>query len=324
MTSDAPPPAERGAGHRYCRVPSRPVANTEVIHLGLWRAALATSAMPHFKSSISRRCEDRLSVYGPADMVISCWIGRCARDLFMPAIKDEAITLKRLDYSETSQVLVFLTREHGCRRLIAKGIKRGTSKRFATGIDLLERGQVAFIAKFQSDASLGTLTEWQQLDAYMGLREDLQRLYGGQYAAEITTAMVEEADPDADLFDALRDLLGGLACGAEPLPLLVGYQCALLRSAGLWPDLSRCVMCGKPAPAGRAGFLAVHQGGLACRNCEPGIVDKRKVSGATLDALREARLTPATARDAFDLLNYTITHIIGRQPTLARFVLTGK
>ena len=98
----------------------------------------------------------------------------------MPAIKDEAITLRRLDYSETSQVLVFLTREHGCRRLIAKGIKRGTRQRFATGIDLLERGQIMFISKSQSDASLGTLTEWRQLDAYMGLRGDLRRLYSGQ------------------------------------------------------------------------------------------------------------------------------------------------
>ncbi|NLE59435.1 MAG: DNA repair protein RecO [Planctomycetes bacterium] len=241
----------------------------------------------------------------------------------MPAIKDEAITLRRLDYSETSQVLVFLTREHGCRRLIAKGIKRGTKKHFATGIDLLERGQVMFVAKSQSDASLGTLTEWRQLDAYLGLRTDLRRLYGGQYAAEITTAMVEEADPDTILFDALRDLLGGLAFGAETLPLLVGYQCALLRSAGLWPDLSRCIVCGKTAPAGRAGFFAVHQGGLACRECESGIIEKRKVSGTTLDALRDANLTPETTRDAFELLNYAISHIIGRQPALARCVLAG-
>jgi DNA repair protein RecO (recombination protein O) len=251
----------------------------------------------------------------------------------MPAIKDEAITLRRLDYSETSQVLMFLTREHGSRKLIAKGIKRGTKKQFATGIDLLERGQVMLIAKSQSDASLGVLTEWRQLDAYLGLRGDLRRLYGGQYAAEITAAMVEEADPDAELYDALRGLLEGLArdqlagvgqglaSQPKPLPLLVSYQCALLRSAGVWPDLSRCIICGKAAPPGRAGYLAPHEGGLACRDCEPGLIEKRKVSGLTLDALRTAQFTTETAREAFDLLNYTITHIIGRPPTLARYVL---
>jgi DNA repair protein RecO (recombination protein O) len=239
----------------------------------------------------------------------------------MAAIKDEAITLRRLDYSETSQVLVFLTRGNGLRRLIAKGIKRGTRKQFATGIDLLERGQVVFIAKSQSDASLGTLTEWKQIDGYMGLRNDLQRVYGGQYAAEITAAMVEEGDPQPELYDALRELLGALAAGGEPLPLLVGYQCDLLDRAGLWPDLTRCVVCGKPAPPNRAGYFAVHEGGLVCRDCEAGVVEKRKVSGTTLDALRDRRGDAESARDAFELLNYALSHVIGRQPALARFVL---
>ena len=64
----------------------------------------------------------------------------------MAAIKDEAIVLRRLDYSETSQVLVFLTREHGLRRLIAKGIRRvvGVTAETAKnaiqlGTELLER-----------------------------------------------------------------------------------------------------------------------------------------------------------------------------------------
>ena len=63
----------------------------------------------------------------------------------MAAVKDQAIVLRRLDYSETSQVLVFLTREHGLQRLIAKGIKRSTKKKYATGIDLLERGRLVFL-----------------------------------------------------------------------------------------------------------------------------------------------------------------------------------
>src|SRR5512146_2296347 len=113
----------------------------------------------------------------------------------MPAIKDQAITLRRLDYSETSQVLLFLTRDHGPRRLLAKGIKRGTKKKFATGIDLLEHGRVVFSSRTPGDSSLGTLMEWQQINLYIGLRTELARLYAAQYAAEVTAAMVEEADP---------------------------------------------------------------------------------------------------------------------------------
>jgi len=239
----------------------------------------------------------------------------------MTAIKDEAIVLRRLDYSETSQVLAFFTREHGPRRLIAKGVKRSTKKKFATGIDLLERGQLVFVPKTRSEGALGTLTEWRQIDAHLGLRRDLGRLYAGQYAAEVTSAMTEEADPHPELFDAMAELLASLAAGGDGLPLLAGYQCVLLTAAGLWPDLTRCVMCDKPAPPHRAAYFSAHQGGLVCRDCEPTLPEKRKVTGATLTALRERSFAPGAARAAFDLLNYTISHTIGRQPALAKFVL---
>ena len=65
----------------------------------------------------------------------------------MPLIRDTAVVLGRLDYSETSQVIVLLTREHGKVRAIAKGIKRGTKQRFAAGIDLLEIGSVVLTSK---------------------------------------------------------------------------------------------------------------------------------------------------------------------------------
>ena len=38
---------------------------------------------------------------------------------FMPLIQDQAVVLRRLDYSETSQVLVLFTRDHGKVRAIA-------------------------------------------------------------------------------------------------------------------------------------------------------------------------------------------------------------
>ncbi len=62
--------------------------------------------------------------------------------LRMALISDRAIVLRRLDYSETSQILALFTREYGQVRVIAKGIKRSTRSRFAVGIDLLEVGQV--------------------------------------------------------------------------------------------------------------------------------------------------------------------------------------
>jgi DNA repair protein RecO (recombination protein O) len=238
----------------------------------------------------------------------------------MAAIKDQAVVLRRLDYSETSQVLVFFTREHGPQRLIAKGIKRGTKKKFSTGIDLLERGQVMFLPSGRAEGSLGTLTEWRQSDLFMGLRGSLEALYAGQYAAEVTAAMTEEGDPHPELFDALAELLSALSAGAPGLAVLVTYQQELLTAAGLWPELTRCVLCGKAAPPGRAGLYSAHQGGLVCSACETTVPEKRKIGSAVLTALRTGDWTPEIVASGFDVFDYTITHTIGRPPALTAFV----
>ena len=238
----------------------------------------------------------------------------------MAALKDQAIVLRRLDYSETSQVLHFLTRLHGPQRLIAKGIKRSTKRQFAAGIDLLEKGLVVFIRKSQGNPPLGTLTEWRQTDPFLGLRRDLGRLHAAQYAAEVTAAMTVDNDPHPELFDALALSLAALAEDAHPLGQLAGYQCALLSSAGLWPKLTGCVICDRPAPEGRAGYFSAHQGGLICRGCAETAAEKKLVTAATLTSLRGRTWSDKTARGVFDLLNYVISHIIGRPPTTARFV----
>ncbi|MHC4443159.1 MAG: DNA repair protein RecO [Planctomycetota bacterium] len=242
----------------------------------------------------------------------------------MPATKDQAIVLRRLDYSETSQVLVFFTRLHGPQHLIAKGIKRGTKNKFSTGIDLLEQGRLVFLAKTESRQGLGTLTEWHQTNAYLGLRQNIQRWYCGQYAAEITAALTEVGDPHPVLFDDLTQLLDSLCTSEIPLPLLIVYQCALLTEVGLWPDLTRCVICDRTAPQGRSAYYAAHQGGLICSNCQSSLTDKRKISAPTLNALRQRNFNNKSAGDAFDVLNHTISNIINRPPALAKFIRTGK
>lgn len=238
----------------------------------------------------------------------------------MPAIKDQAVALRRLDYSETSQVLLFLTREHGPRRLLAKGIKRSTKTKPAAGIDLLEYGRLEFSARTGGDSTLGILMEWRQINLFLGLRAGLDRLYVAQYAAEVTAGMVEEADPHPELFDALIATLEALVAGHPPLPRLAGYQAALLTAVGLWPDLTRCMLCDRQAPPGRAGYFSAQQGGLICRDCVNRVPEKFKVPAGILEALRQTRFTNPSAHDCFEFLDYTISHALGRRPELTRFI----
>lgn len=236
----------------------------------------------------------------------------------MPPISDQAICLRRLDYSESSQVLVLLTRQHGKQRLIAKGIKRPGKKRLAVGVDLLELGQVCFWRRTERSETLGILTEWSQRQSFLAVRADLQRLYAAQYAAEITAELTAEADPHVGLFDGLVALLEALAAGAAPLEALLGFARLLLQEVGLTPELSRCVSCGRRPGPREPLYLSAGEGGLICRDCESARLEKHRVTAAAVEAFRSP--PPAShhaALQAFDLLDYYISHAMRRRPRVS-------
>jgi DNA repair protein RecO (recombination protein O) len=234
----------------------------------------------------------------------------------MPLINDEAIAIRRLDFSESSQVLIFFTREHGKQRLIAKGVKRSTKTRFATGIDLLERGEVVFSRREERADRLGIMTEWHQEDVFAELRNDLRWIYAAQYAAEVTDAGTEDGDPSPGLYDALVTLLQSLS--RDGLPALVRFQRAVLEEIGLMPDLTRCVVCGRSWSGKTEPWFSARQGGLVCRSCEGGLAEKRRVQSAAVLSITTDDLTDGSAGKAFDLLDYHLTESLGHELRLSR------
>lgn len=228
----------------------------------------------------------------------------------MSSLRASAIVLRQIDYSETSQVLVFYTREHGKVRAIGKGLKRGTKKRFAVGIDLLDAGQIVVYGRHDR-AGLSTLSEWKQTRSWIGLRDSLSRLRAAEYAAEITDGLTEDWDPHPEIHDGLTAVLDEVSEAADPCPGVVRFQWSLLDSIGLLPRFDCCLDCGR---GDDLSHFSTHQGGMICRHCEARHVEKWEVSHA---ALQELQVIPRSGGHAVcALLNYHIAHLMGRQPRL--------
>ncbi len=241
----------------------------------------------------------------------------------MSLFSDRAVVLRRLDYSETSQILALFTRAHGLVRAIAKGIKRGTKTRFAAAIDLLEVGEVVWSARTDRQQNLAILTEWKQIKAFVGLREKLERLYAAQYAAEVTAELTVDHDPHTRLFDALADFLEAVSGSDQALVHLCKYQRDLLMEIGLMPRCDICVGCRRELRVSRheRAYFSSHQGGLLCRDCELSQVEKRLVNAGTVRAARGGEITEAMAIEVFDLLNYHISHLMQKEPKLAELIV---
>src|SRR5438874_4025342 len=147
----------------------------------------------------------------------------------MALVHDRCICLRKVEYSETSQILLLFAREHGLQKVVAKGAHRRTkagSSKFDGGVDLLDVGQAVFTQRLERD--LGLLTEWSLCEGHLDLRRNLRGMYLGLYAAELVSLLLEEHDPHPQVFDRLESTLTELG-GARAEEHFLAFQLDLLR-----------------------------------------------------------------------------------------------
>ncbi|MFO8007677.1 MAG: DNA repair protein RecO [Candidatus Brocadiia bacterium] len=180
--------------------------------------------------------------------------------------RTEGICLRRLAYSNTSQVAGFLTPDQGRLSFIAKGITRAPKKGIRTGLELL--GRYGLVYTRRPAGSLQNLTDQWLQEEFRGLRRSLPRLLCGYYAAELALNFTVEADPCPRLYAATLGALRRFAEGRRLGLTAVHLELAVLREHGSLPAFDRCVACGRDLPARGAVTFSAPDGGPLCRRCE--------------------------------------------------------
>jgi DNA repair protein RecO (recombination protein O) len=243
--------------------------------------------------------------------------------------KDQAICLRAVDYSETSQVVTLFSRLAGKVRAIAKGSKRSRST-FDGPIEPLSFGTIVF-SGVRKD-TLATLTEFQPQPVRGELRRNLAALQSALLAAELLDLLTEEYDPHTALFDHFVEFLQDIDEGkAGPqrrdiLVRLILFQFVLLHEVGLRPILHTCANCKRPWGAnGREVYFITSANGLVCRDCEMNFHDKIRLSPKAAHCLtdmqRIAEADQATLDEIEQVLIRHFTHLLGRLPKTAAQVL---
>lgn len=254
----------------------------------------------------------------------------------MPLVHDRCICLRKVAYSETSQILLLLARRHGLARVIAKGAHRTTkagASKFGGGIDLLDVADAVFT--HDSARELGTLTEWGLREGHLDLRHSLRGMYLGQYAAELVGLLIEEHDPHPDLFDRLEQTLPELSTSRAEEAFLA-FELDLLRETGYLAELSACVSCGAViGDRESAAYFSPAQSGVICRACEGVVHDRMQIDIRLLRIVHgimklprtngSAQRLPRLTRHQTDPINRLfadhIQHTLGRRLRLPRYVL---
>lgn len=117
----------------------------------------------------------------------------------MRSSKVSAIILKRLNFSESDKILTIFTKEQGKLMVIAKGVRRITSRR-APHLEPLNESSLTL----HRGKNFEVITEAKSLSR----REFNLKSFGfAFYAVEIIDKLLPDAEPHVEAYELLRSLL---------------------------------------------------------------------------------------------------------------------
>jgi DNA repair protein RecO (recombination protein O) len=188
--------------------------------------------------------------------------------------------LRRRDFGEADRLITVLTPGMGKLRLVAKGVRRPTSRK-AGHLELFTLVQL-LVARGRN---LDIVSQAETMETFLPLREDLMRAGHTYYAAELMDRFAQEGLENQELFALFRETLGRLAASPNLSLTSRHFELHLLRVVGYQPQLFRCVRCTtelEPVD----NWFAPGEGGACCPRCGEG---QRGMVVMTLPALKVLR-----------------------------------
>lgn len=179
----------------------------------------------------------------------------------MTRIQTEAIPLRLVRYSDSSQVVSLLTEEAGAVRAIAKG----AWTRKGGAVDHL-RIYRATVSPRRSGA-LAHLNDWLCIEPLAGLRRSLELFIAGSYKIEIASFLAPEGMHGTGIYRIVRDSLVALDRGADPRANTLLFGVRMLALSGFQPSFEGCGRCGRPVPL--RGRVVFGDGNLWCDRHRP-------------------------------------------------------
>jgi DNA repair protein RecO (recombination protein O) len=150
------------------------------------------------------------------------------------AYKTEGIILKRSNYGEADRLLTIFTKNHGKLRVIAKGVRRITSRR-GGNLELFNHVSVYL----NNGKNLDSLSEVEVFNSFSDWRTDLKAVGVAYYLCELVDKLTAEGQEHNQVFDLLKQSLSKLdECNYTNL--VVSFEKELITELGFGiPDKLR-------------------------------------------------------------------------------------
>jgi DNA repair protein RecO (recombination protein O) len=235
-----------------------------------------------------------------------------------------ALLLRRRDVNDADRVLTVLTPRAGKLELIAKGVRKTSSRKAGH----LEPFMHVTLMVAQA-RTWDIVTEAATVETFRNLRQNLEGIAAASYVGELLDSFVaggEECQPIWELalsvLRAIDEQAGAVGAGPIRPELLRWFDLQLLSLTGFAPQLFRCVACERPLEP-TLNFFGVHEGGVFCPQCgaqrqdvEPIPVDTLKVlrflQGQRWEEVSRVQIRPMVLRQVESLLSRYLLAILER------------
>ena len=214
----------------------------------------------------------------------------------MPVYTAEALILRTYKLGEADRIVVFLTRDRGKKRGVAKGARRPRS-RYAGALEPMTRAGVAYYEREMRDLVRLNYVEPQRSPlSAIGLAGGAAVLGHVGYFAELIDEWAPEAHADERLYRLGSAVIDALAAGAPVERLARYFEYWILRLQGVYPALVVCPGCGGALEGGAAMPPREHL--YLCARC----ASATHGTGISAGALRFLRAAARTAPEHMDSL----------------------
>ncbi len=239
----------------------------------------------------------------------------------MPHFETESLVLKSYNLAEADRIVVFLTREFGLVRGVAKGAKRMKS-RFGS---MLEPFSTVHLEYFQKeDRELVSIRHVDLLRSCFEEASEPEILHTFSYIADLLISFVPPHDPSETLYRMVKACIDSGCRSADDIVAIRFYfEVWLLRLGGYLPDWRVCDACKNTLAAGEPSDVQADFHVL-CGKCRK-TRTSQTISGLQRDSFQAAqKLSPrdfiefaADKTEAIDqvsgILRRIISNVIGRE-----------
>lgn len=146
----------------------------------------------------------------------------------MPTIATEGIVIRRSNFGEADRMLTVLTPFKGKMKVVAKGVRRITSRR-AGNVELLNNVKLHIFMGI----GMPILTEAESLNTYPKIKSDLILSSYGSYIAELVERLTAENQPAPEVYKLVVDILNLLESNPRQI-FIRAFEVKLLDYLGFW------------------------------------------------------------------------------------------